>query len=419
MKQSALFTKTRREAPSDEVAKNAQLLIRGGYINKEIAGAYAFLPLGLRTLEKINRIIRDEMNAAGGQEIHMTALQGKELWEKTNRWSDDVVDNWFKTKVNAGGDVGLGFTHEEPVTEMMKAHLNSYSDLPALVYQIQLKFRNEERAKSGLMRGREFYMKDLYSFAASEEEHQAIYARLAEAYRSVFARVGLGDRTFKTFASGGSFSKYSHEFQTLSPVGEDTIYVSRDKNIAINKEVLQPEVLADLGLSEGELSEEKAVEVGNIFSLGTRFSQALGLTVADAAGKPLHPIMGCYGIGPSRLMGVIVETFADEKGIVWPKEVAPFAVHLIELSGGEPMVKEKADALYQALTDLGVEVLYDDRDMRAGQKFADSDLIGMPLRVVVGKKTLETGHFECVRRATGESLLLPDAAAIAKETLYV
>lgn len=419
MKQSTLFTKTRREAPSDEVAKNAQLLIRAGFINKEMAGAYAFLPLGLRTLERINRVIREEMNAVGGQELHMTALQNKELWEKTGRFSDDVVDNWFKTKVNAGGEVGLGFTHEEPVTEMMKAHLHSYSDLPALVYQIQLKFRNEERAKSGLMRGREFYMKDLYSFAATEEEHQQVYEKLAGAYMRVFSRVGLGGRTFKTFASGGSFSKYSHEFQTLSPVGEDTIYVSRDKNIAINKEVMQPEVLADLGVTENELTEEKAVEVGNIFSLGTRFSDALGLTVAGKDGAAITPVMGCYGIGPSRVMGVIVETFADEKGIVWPKEVAPFAVHLVELSGGDAAIKERADALYRELTDLGVEVLYDERDVRAGEKFADSDLIGIPLRVVVGKKTLETGQFECVRRATGESLLLPDAAAIAKDTHHV
>ncbi len=417
MRQSQLFTKTRREAPTDEVASNAQLLIRAGYINKELAGAYAFLPLGLRALEKVNAVIRDEMDQAGGQELHMTALQSKELWEKTDRWSEKVVDNWFKTNVSAGGEVGLGFTHEEPVTEMMKAHLRSYTDLPILVYQIQLKFRNEERAKSGLMRGREFYMKDLYSFAANEEEHRAIYERLAEAYTNVFARVGLGDRTFKTFASGGSFSKYSHEFQTLSPVGEDTVYVSREKGIAINKEVLEPSVLADLGVSEGELTEEKAVEVGNIFSLGTRFSEALGLTFADKEGKHVHPIMGCYGIGPSRLLGVIVETFADEKGIVWPKQVAPFSVHLVELSGGDGGVKAKADALYKELTDQGVEVLYDERDARAGEKFADSDLIGIPLRVVVGKKTLETGQYECVRRSTGESFLLPDAAAITKDTL--
>lgn len=418
VRQSQLFTKTRREAPADEVAKNAQLLIRAGFVNKEMAGAYAFLPLGLRTLEKINAVIRDEMNKAGGQELHMTALQSRELWEKTDRWSDDVVDNWFKTNVNAGGEVGLGFTHEEPVTEMMKAHVRSYADLPVLVYQIQLKFRNEERAKSGLMRGREFYMKDLYSFAASEEEHKEIYERLAEAYMNVFSRVGLGDRTFKTFASGGSFSKYSHEFQTLSPVGEDTIHVARGKGIAINKEVLTPEVLADLGVAESELTEERAVEVGNIFSLGTRFSEALGLSFADKEGAAVHPIMGCYGIGPSRLLGVIVETFADEKGIVWPREVAPFSVHLIELSGGDANVKEKADALYRELTDIGVEVLYDERDLRAGEKFADSDLIGLPLRIVVGKKTIETGQYECVRRLTGLSYLLPDAAAIAKEASH-
>ncbi len=406
MRQSTLFTKTRREAPADEVAKNAQLLIRGGFINKEMAGAYAFLPLGLRVLEKINTIIREEMNAVGGQELHMTALQSKELWEKTNRWSDEVVDNWFKTHIKAGGEVGLGFTHEEPVTEMMKAHLRSYTDLPALVYQIQLKFRNEERAKSGLMRGREFYMKDLYSFAISQEEHERVYESLAGAYVKVFSRVGLGDITFKTFASGGTFSKYSHEFQTLSPVGEDVVHLSRSKSLAINKEVLLPEVLKDLGVEESELTAEKAVEVGNIFSLGTRFSEALGLTVADKDGKNVHPIMGCYGIGPSRLMGVIAETFADEKGLVWPKEVAPFRVHLVELSGGDAGIKAEADKVYETLRKAGVEVLYDDRTVRAGEKFSDAELIGIPYRLVVSGKTIAENKVELTHRNTGESSLI-------------
>lgn len=413
MRQSFLFTKTRREAPADEVSKNAQLLIRAGFVNKEMAGAYAYLPLGFRTLEKINTVIREEMNKVGGQELLMTALQPKELWEKTDRWSDAVVDNWFKTTIKNGTEVGLGFTHEEPITSMMREHIRSYADLPKLAYQIQLKFRNEERAKSGVMRTREFFMKDLYSFAKSPEEHDQLYASLATAYTNIFARVGLGDKTYKTFASGGVFSKYSHEFQCLSSVGEDTIYVHREKNLAINKEVLIPEVLKDLGIEESELVEEKAVEVGNIFSLGTRFSEALGLVFTDVDGTEKPVTMGSYGIGPGRLMGVIVETFADDKGMVWPKEVAPFAVHLVDLSGGDASVQERANTLYGQLQALGVAVLYDDRDMRAGEKFADSDLIGIPLRVVVSKKTIEAGQFECVRRRDGAVSFVKTAEEIA------
>jgi prolyl-tRNA synthetase len=250
MKQSQLFTKTRKTAPKDEVAKNAQLLIRAGYIHKEMAGVYSFLPLGLRVLENINRVVREEMNAIGGQELLMSVLQSKELWEKTGRWSDDVVDNWFKTKLKNGAEAGLGFTQEEPITNIMQDYIGSYNDLPKLAYHIQWKYRNEERAKSGIMRGREFLMKDLYSFASSQEEHERLYESVAAAYVRIFARLGIGDRTYRTFASGGVFAKYSHEFQCLSPIGEDTIYVSASKKIAINKEVMQPDVLADLGVDE-------------------------------------------------------------------------------------------------------------------------------------------------------------------------
>lgn len=404
MRQSHLFTKTRREAPKDEVSKNAQLLIRAGFIHKEMAGVYSFLPLGLRTLEKVNSIIRQEMNAIGGQEIFMSALQPKELWETTDRFSDEKVDIWFKTKLKNETELGLGFTHEEPITQMMRDHVSSHRDLPSLVYQIQTKFRNETRAKSGIMRGREFLMKDLYSFAKSAEEHEEIYEACAKAYAKIFERVGLGDLTFRTFASGGVFSKYSHEFQTLSPAGEDVVYVSRDKGIAVNKEVYTAEVLKDLGLKEKDLTEEKAIEVGNIFSLGTRFSEALGLTFKDEDGGNKPVLMGSYGIGPSRLMGTIVETFADEKGIVWPTSVAPFQVHLIEISGKEgDAVREEAEDIYRELKERGIEVFYDDRDARAGEKFADADLIGIPLRVVVSERTLAEGKLECVFRQGGRT----------------
>jgi len=387
MRQSLLFTKTRREAPRDEVAKNATLLIRGGFIHKEMAGVYTWLPLGLRVLKRVNTIIREEMNKAGGQEMLMTGLQDPSVWKASHRWEGDDVDVWFKTKLKAGGETGLGFTHEEPLTRLMRDHIHSYKDLPVYPYQIQWKFRNEERAKSGVMRGREFLMKDMYSFCKDEKEHEVFYEESKEAYKNVYARLGLGDRTHVTFASGGSFSKYSHEFQTICETGEDTIYIDKEKNIAVNKEVFTDEVLADLGLRKDTMVEERAVEVGNIFSLGTRFSEALDLTFLDKEGKPRHPVMGSYGIGPSRLVGVLAELFSDEQGIIWPARVAPYRLHLIELSAGASKVKVFADELYDSLSDFDVEVLYDDRDVRAGEKFADADLIGIPHRVVVSEET--------------------------------
>ncbi len=411
MKQSQLFTKTRKDAPSDEVSKNAQLLIRAGFIHKEMAGVYSFLPLGLRVLEKINTIVREEMNAIGGQELLMSVLQNKELWERTGRWSDDQVDNWFKTKLKGGGEVGLGFTQEEPVTSIMQDHISSYQDLPRLAYHIQWKYRNEERAKSGIMRGREFLMKDLYTFATSEEEHVRLYESVAEAYVKIFTRLGIGDRTYRTFASGGVFAKYSHEFQCLASIGEDTVYVSEEKKIAVNKEVMLPEVLTDLGLKESELKEEKAVEVGNIFSLGTRFSDAIGLKFKDEEGSEKSVIMGSYGFGCSRMVGVLVEVFADDKGIVWPKEVAPFAVHLVSL-GNSDEVKKFADDLYADLQKRGVETLYDDRDLRAGEKFSDCDLIGIPLRFVVSDKTVTDNVVEVKSRTSSDSDLLSRQKAI-------
>ncbi|MDP1707139.1 MAG: aminoacyl--tRNA ligase-related protein [bacterium] len=398
MRQSRLFTKTRRDAPSDEVAKNAQLLVRAGYIHKEMAGVYSYLPLGLRTLNKIVQIIREEMNAIGGQELLLSSLQNPELWKKTDRWEQDV---WFKTSLNVGGELGLGWTQEEAITHIASQHIHSYRDLPFAGYQIQTKFRNEERAKSGIMRGREFLMKDLYSFHTDQKDLDAFYERATDAYRKVFQRSGIGDKTFITFASGGAFSKYSHEFQTMNPAGEDTIYVSREKNIAINKEVLNDEVLADLDVSQESLEETPAVEVGNIFKLGTRFSEPLGLSYKDAEGKSVPVVMGCYGIGPTRLMGVIVEALYDDKGIVWPEAVAPFAVHLVSLGKDGDDVSKTADALYDEMTKAGVDVLYDDRDLRAGEKFAESDLIGIPKRIVVGKDAVATGVFEKVDRATG------------------
>ncbi|MBX4192407.1 prolyl-tRNA synthetase [Candidatus Parcubacteria bacterium] len=401
MRQSQLFTKTRREAPKDEVAKNAQLLIRAGYVYKEMAGVYAYLPLGFRVLEKIKNIVREEMNAVGGQEMIMTGLQNPDVWKKTDRWDDEKVDVWFKSELKSGGEVGFGWSHEEPITEMMKQYLSSYRDLPQYVYQFQTKLRNELRAKSGIMRGREFVMKDMYSYTTDEEAHKKIYGSVIDAYIRVFDRVGLGDRTFLTFASGGAFTKFSHEFQTISDVGEDTIYVHDAKKVAVNKEVYdEPVVYEELGVKKEELREVKAIEVGNIFDFAGIKSEQLGLYYKNEAGEEMPVHLGSYGLGITRLMGVLVEIFADDKGLVWPEAVAPFRVHLVQL-GTEDEVKTEAEELYRELTGNGVEVLFDDRDVRAGEKFADSDLIGIPQRVVVSQKTLTEGKFECVDRQSG------------------
>jgi prolyl-tRNA synthetase len=402
MRQSQLFTKTRKEAPKDEVSKNAELLIRGGYVYKEMAGVYAYLPLGLRVMNKIIGIIREEMNAIGGQEVTLTALQQKETWMPTDQWDDAKVDIWFKTALKNGTELGLAPTHEPPITRMMKDFISSYRNLPAYVYQFQTKFRNEVRAKSGIMRAREFIMKDLYSFSRTQEEHDTYYEKAKAAYVRIYERVGLGAQTYVTFASGGMFSKFSHEFQTVTDAGEDTIYVNEAKKIAVNKEVYTDEILAGLGLTKSDLTEKKAIEVGNIFSLGTRFSDALGLKYKDEAGVLKSPIMGCYGIGPGRVMGTIVETLADDKGIVWPESVAPFAVHLVALFDEKGAVKAAAEKIYASLTSQGIEVLFDDReDMGAGAKFGDSDLIGIPKRYIVSAKTLANGEVEVKDRKTG------------------
>ena len=402
MRQSQLFTKTRREAPSDEVSKNAQLLIRAGFVHKEMAGVYAYLPLGLRVLNKVIGIIREEMNAIGGQELSLTALQDPALWQKSGRWDDKAIDVWFKTQLKSGSELGLATTHEEPLTALMRNHIASYKDLPKYAYQFQTKFRNELRAKSGILRSREFIMKDLYSFSRNEEEFRKFYEECAAAYIKIFDRVGLGSNTYRTFASGGSFSKFSDEFQTVCPAGEDTIYIHEGRKLAVNKEVYDDATLSELGVRKEDLREEKAIEIGNIFPLGTRFSEALGLTYKNEAGESVPVVMGSYGIGPARLMGTVVECLADGKGLVWPEAIAPFAVHLVQL-GDDAEVQKEAQELYRELTLAGIEALWDDRDARAGEKFADSDLIGIPMRVVVSQKSLAEGKFECALRSSGRT----------------
>ncbi|MFA6889343.1 MAG: aminoacyl--tRNA ligase-related protein [Candidatus Woesearchaeota archaeon] len=398
MRQSQLFTKTKKESPADEVSLNAELLIRAGFINKEMAGVYSFLPLGIRVLNKIESIIRDEMNKIGGIEMRTSVLQNKEVWEKSGRWDDEVVDNWFKTQLKNGAEVGLSFTNEEAYANILKQHINSYKDLPVYPYDFKNIFRNEARSKSGILRGREFYWKALYSFSKNEEEHNEFYEKAKQAYKNIFQKVGIGHLTYLTFASGGSFSKFSHEFQTITGAGEDTIYVDENKGIAINKEVYEDEVINSLGLKKEELVEKKAIEVGNIFSLGTKFSTPFDLSYKNENGEEKLVVMGSYGMGLSRLMGTIVEVLSDDKGIIWPENVAPFKVHLLAL-GGDENIKNNSSELYNKLTEKGIEVLFDDRiDLSAGEKFADSDLIGIPYRVVVSKRSLADGGFEVKKR---------------------
>lgn len=410
MKVSQIFTKTRKEYPADEVSKNAQLLIKAGYVHKEMAGVYTYLPLGLRVLNNIMQIIREEINGIGGQEISMTALQQKEHWEASGRWSDEVMDVWFRTKLANGTELGLAPTHEEPLTAIVKNFVSSHKDLPFSTYQFQTKFRNELRSKSGLMRGREFMMKDLYSFSKDKQEHDEFYEKCAEAYMKIYQRLGIGDITYRTFASGGSFSKYSDEFQTLSPVGEDKIYVHKDKGIAINQEVYNDEVLEDLGVKREDLEEKTAVEVGNIFTLGTKYSEAINLTYKDEQGSNRFAFMGSYGIGPSRVMGLIAEHFADDNGLNWPVSVAPFKVYLAPI--GDEAVMNKATELYEEMKKAGIEVLFDDRDVRAGEKFADADLLGIPYRVILSTKTMNEDAVEVKRRSENESELVPFASVI-------
>ncbi len=398
MRQSKLFTKTRKEAPKDEEARNAELLIRGGYIHKEMAGVYAYLPLGLRVLKKIENIIREEMNALGGQEIVMSSLQDRETWEPTDQWSDEKVDIWFKTKLKNDTELGLGWSHEGPVTKILKQYASSYRDLPKAIYQFQTKFRNETRAKSGIMRTREFVMKDMYSFSRDQAEHDLFYKEATLAYKNIFKRVGIGHLTYLTTASGGVFAKFSHEFQTLTSAGEDTIYVDESKGVAINKEVYNDEVVESLGLAKDKLKEQRAVEVGNIFTLGTRYSKAHNFNYKTAEEEEKEIIMGCYGIGPGRLMGTIVEVLSDEQGIVWPESVAPFAVHLLAL-GEEPEVMVEAERICRELEKNNIEVLFDDRtEVSAGEKFADADLLGMPYRAVVSERSMSEGGIELKKR---------------------
>ena len=377
--------------PKDEASFNAQALIRAGFVDKLAAGVYSFLPLGWRVVNKIQNIIREEMMAIDGQEINMPSLAPKENWQATGRF--ETLDVLFKLAGSDEKEYVLNPTHEEVVTPLAKKFIYSYRELPMAVFQIQNKFRNEKRAKSGLLRGREFLMKDLYSFHTNQEDLDAYYEKAIIAYQNIFNRFGLGDKTYLTFASGGSFSKYSHEFQTLTEAGEDIIYTCEACKMAINKEIIDDQNSCPK-CGNKDLKEAKAVEAGNIFKLGTKYSEPFDLKYQASDGEKKTVIMGCYGLGISRALGTIVEVCHDEKGIIWPEEVAPFKIHLLSLNE-----TEEADKVYANLQVAGIEVLYDDRDLSAGEKFADADLIGCPYRVVISKKSLAAGGAEVKKRA--------------------
>ncbi|MDD3002370.1 MAG: His/Gly/Thr/Pro-type tRNA ligase C-terminal domain-containing protein [Candidatus Shapirobacteria bacterium] len=404
MRYSQLFGKTSKTVASDADSINAKLLTQGGFIQKEISGVYNYLPLGLRVLTKIQNIVREEMDKIGGQEILMPAMTQNESWITTGRNNMDVL---FHFKGQGDTDLVLNPTHEEVVTPLAQKYLFSYRDLPVAVYQIQNKFRNEARAKSGLLRGREFNMKDLYSFHVDEEDLNRYYEIVKKAYFEIYKRLELDDITVLTFASGGAFSQFSHEFQTINENGEDTIYLCEKCKIAINKEIIDtqktcPECGGD------KLKTVKATEVGNIFKLRTKFSKAFNFYYSDSKGQEKIVEMGCYGFGPSRTMGTIVEIFNDSKGIIWPKSIAPYHVHLVGLDLFDENIKTQAEKIYQDLLDKNIEVLFDDRvDVTAGAKFADADLVGNPIRLVISKRSLENGGIEFKKRNEEKSEILP------------
>ncbi|MEX0598932.1 MAG: aminoacyl--tRNA ligase-related protein [Candidatus Paceibacterota bacterium] len=393
MYQSELISKTRKQISQSEESLNAKVLTKAGYIEQIMAGVYAYLPLGYRVLKNIENIVREELNKISAQELLLPALQPKSYWEKTGRW--DTLDVLYKFKsYYTGTELALGSTHEEIITPIAKNLIQSYQDLPLAAYQIQTKFRDEKRAKSGILRGREFIMKDLYSFHSSAEDLDKYYELVTEAYIKIYQRLGIGDITIKTYASGGTFSKYSHEFQTVSNIGEDTIFVCEICNIAINQEIIETQTTCP-ECSNSNLIQKQSIEVGNIFKLQTKYSEAFNLEFTDEKGINKPVIMGCYGIGISRLMGTVVEVFAEnDSKMVWPESISPFDIHLIALNTDSVDVMKKAEELYESFQISGKTVLFDNRNERPGFKFAEADLIGINKRVIISSKTIALNGIE-------------------------
>lgn len=378
MKYSQLFVKTQKSPPKDADTINHRLLTQAGFVDQLMAGVYTYLPLGLRVLRNIEQIVREEMNAIGGQEVLMPILHPKENWMTTKGWEN--IDVLFKIKSRTEKEYALGQSEEEVVTPLVMQHVQSYKDLPKAVYQIHWKYRDELRAKSGILRGREFFMKDMYSFHENQEDFDQFYAQVKEAYLKIFTRMGLVAKV--TEASGGSFSeKISYEFMILTDAGEDDILYCTECDFCVNVEIATVQQGDSCpSCSKAPLQKARASEAGNVFDLGQKYGKDFNLGFTAKDGSKQFPVMGCYGIGISRNMGIVVEKFHDDKGIIWPESIAPFTVHLIGLNG-------KGDELYTELSGKGIEVLFDDRDVGAGEKFADADLMGMPWRVVISDKT--------------------------------
>ncbi len=406
MRYSSILSKTSKTAPADEKTINARLLVQAGFVNKLMAGSYSYLPLGLRVLRKIENIIRQEMNNINGQEVLLPALHPSANWKKTGGWED--IDVLFKLKGRTGREYALGQSHEEVITPLVKEYMNSYKDLPVFVYQIQNKYRDELRAKSGILRGREFGMKDMYSFHIDQDDFDKFYEIAKKAYFNIFSQCGLDVKA--TEASGGSFSKkVSYEFMVLTNAGEDDIFYCNKCEYCINSEIAKIKQQSQCPKCEkGRLLKARASEVGNVFDLGQKYTKDFNLYVLDADHNKVYPIMGCYGIGTTRLMGVIAEKHFDDKGLVWPKSVAPFIFHIVSINPENKMVKRKTENLYKQLKKQNKEVLYDDRNESAGKKLADADLIGIPYRIIISPETIRKGKIEIKERSKVKPRLIDE-----------
>lgn len=406
MKLSQNFVKTAKQVGHEEVAKNAQLLIRWGFLDKWMAWIYSYLPMWIRVISKIKNIVNDEMLNLWSQEILMSSIQNKEIWEKTDRWSDENVDIWFKSKLKNWADIGLAWSHEEPITQMVKSHISSYKDLPVYVHQFQNKMRNEIRAKSWIMRCREFIMKDMYSYSEDENQHMEFYNKVIDVYNKIYSKLWIWDITYVTSASGWVFTdKFSHEFQTICDAWEDNIYVHNDWKIALNEEIFDDETLLKMWFKKEEFTKQKTAEVWNIFTFGVGKCEELDLFFIDQNSNKKWVYLWSYGIWISRLMGVIVEIFSDEKGIVWPENIAPYKYVIIPIWN---KWISKSEEIYDSMLKKWIEVVLDDRKESPWFKLKDADLIGYPYQIVVSDKTMENSEnvVELIKRSSGEKLLL-------------
>ena len=408
MRYSNLISKPSKNVPHDADSANAKYLIQAGFIHQEMAGIYSWMPMGLMVLRKVENIIREEMNSIGAQEILMPALQSKENWEITGRWNK--VDVLFKLKSQTEREYALGATHEEIVTPLVGSFVKSYKDLPIAVYQIQTKYRDELRAKSGILRGREFGMKDLYSFHTTQEDLEKYYELVKQTYLKIFKRCGLDAKIVES--SGGDFTKkFSHEFQVITPAGEDDILACSVCTFAQNIEIATMKAGDACPACGAKLEAVKGIEIGNIFDLHEKFTSAFGVKYNDENGKQKIPIMGCYGIGTTRLVGASVEAHHDEKGMIWPVEVAPADAHLITLNSKDDAINEKvqiaSQGLYEDLQKAGKKVLWDERiDASVGEKLGDADLIGLPIRILISSKSLDQNGVEVKFRTENKAKIM-------------